>query len=205
MATNEPMQAAVNEFVYFDRVATQILDKFEPLIRQLTARRDALLRELQDMKEKYLTKESNRKAARDELLATQQHLQELSLKVNENKQYHEQAIEMYGERIRQLETPTKVPLPFLSCPTLNRLTTAIAEFGEVKEWKLDYALKKEPVLAVGKVGSNNNELDYATGLALDLCDKKRLNDTNAQNDCILVQLQGCYESVYISWRLFRKI
>ena len=75
MATNEPIQAAVNEFSDFDLVATQILDTFEPLIRQLTARRDALLRELQDMKEDYLTKESNRKAARDELLATQQHLQ----------------------------------------------------------------------------------------------------------------------------------
>ena len=167
MATNEPMQAAVNEFAYFDRVATQILDTFQHLIRQLTARRDALLRELQDMKEKYLTKESNRKAARDELLATQQHIQELSLKVNENKQYHEQATDVYGERIRQLETPTKLPLPFLSCPTLNRLTTAIAEFGEVKECKLDYSLKKEPVLAVGKEGSNDNELLSAAGLALD--------------------------------------
>ena len=163
MATNEPMQAAVNEFAHFDRVATQILDTFEPLIRQLTARRDALLRELQDMKEKYLTKESNRKAARDELLATQQHLQELSLKVNENKQYHEQAIDVYGERIRQLDTPTKHPLPFLSCPTLNRLTTAIAEFGGV----MDYSFKKEPVLAVGKRGRNDNELYYASGLALD--------------------------------------
>ena len=166
MATNEPMQAAVNEFTDFDRVATQILDTFEPLIRQLTARRDALLRELQNMKEKYLTKESNRKTARDELLAIQQHLQELSLKVNENKQYHEQATDVYGERIRQLEAPTKLPLPFLSCPTLNRLTTAIAEFGEVKEWKLDYSLKKEPVLAVGKYGSNDNEL-HGAGLALD--------------------------------------
>ena len=167
MATNEPMQAAVNEFAYFDCVATQILDTFEPLIRQLTARRDALLRELQDMKEDYLTKESNRKDARDELLATQQHLQELSLKVNENKQYHEQATGMYGERIRQLETPTKLPLPFLSCPTLNKLTTAIAEFGEVKECKLDYSLKKEPVLAVGESGRNDNELYCAAGLALD--------------------------------------
>ena len=184
MATNEPMQAAVNEFAYFDRVATQILDTFEPLIRQLTARRDALLRELQDMKEDYLTKESNRKTARDELLAIQQHLQELSLKVNENKQYHEQATDMYGERIRQLETPTKLPLPFLSCPTLNRLTTAISEFGEVKECKLDYSLKKEPVLAVGKFGSSDNEL-YATGLALDEVNQL-IYFSDCSNRCIQV-------------------
>ena len=167
MATNEPMEAPVNEFVQFDRVTTRIMDTFEPLIRQLIERRDALLRELQAMKDNYFTKVSNRRAARDELLATQQHLQELSLKVNENKDYHQQATDIYKERIQQLETPTKLPLPFLSCPTLNKLRTAIAEFGEVKERKLDYSLKKQPVLAVGKRGSNDNELCHTTGLALD--------------------------------------
>ena len=167
MATNEPMVAEVNEFEMFDLVATQILNTFEPLIQQLIARRDALLRKLQDMKEDYFTKESTRKAAREELLATQQQLQGMSLKVNENKQYHQQATDIYKERIQQLETPTKLPLPFLSCPTLNELRTAISEFGEVKECKLDYSLKKQPVLAVGKKGSANNELDIPAGLALD--------------------------------------
>ena len=167
MATNEPMKAPVNEFAKFDRVAIQIMDTFESLIQQLIERRDALLKELQEMKDKYFTKESNRKAAREELLVTQQHLQELSVKVNENKEYHQQATDIYKERIQQLETPTKLPLPFLSCPTLNELTTAIAEFGVVKECKLDYSLKKQPVLAVGKKGSDNNELLLSTGLALD--------------------------------------
>ena len=167
MATNEPTEAPVNEFAEFDRVATQIMDTFEPLIRQLIERRDALLRELQAMKDNYMTKESNRKAARVELLATKKHLQEFSLKVNENKKHHQQATDIYKERIQQLETPTKLPLPFLTCPTLNKLTTAIAEFGEVKECKLDYSLKKQPILAVGKAGSHDNELDRAIGLALD--------------------------------------
>ena len=167
MATNEPMVAEVNEFEQFDLVATQILNTFEPLIQQLIARRDALLRELQDMKGDYLRKESTRKAAIEELLATQSHLQEFGLKVNENKQYHQQATDIYKERIQQLETPTKLPLPFLSCPTLNELRTAITEFGEVKECKLDYSLKKQPVLAVGKEGNADNELNYPAGLALD--------------------------------------
>ena len=178
MATNEPMVAEVNEFEQFDLVAKQILNTFEPLIQQLIARRDALLRKLQDMKEDYLRKESTRKAAREELLATQLHLQELSLKVNENKEYHQQATDIYRERIQQLETPNKLPLPFLSCPTLNELRTAISEFGEVKECKLDYSLKKQPVLAVGEEGRANNELYYPSansiillnspaGLALD--------------------------------------
>ena len=167
MATNEPMVAEVNEFEKFDRVATQILNTFEPLIQQLIARRDALLRKLQDMKDDYFTKESTRKAAREELLATQQQLQGMSLKVNDNKEYHQQATDIYKERIQQLETPTKLPLLFLSCPTLNELRTAISEFGEVKEWKLDYSLKKQPVLAVGEDGSADNELNCPAGLALD--------------------------------------
>ena len=167
MATNEPLEAPLNEFAQFDRVAIQIMDTFELLIRQLIERRDALLRELQEKKDKHFTKEINRKAAREELLVTQQHLRELSLKVNENKEYHQQATDIYKERIQQLETPTKLPLPFLSCPTLNELTTAIAEFGEVNECKLDYSLKKHPVLAVGKEGRDDNELFYAAGLALD--------------------------------------
>ena len=75
--------------------------------------------------------------------------------------------DIYKERIQQLETPTKLPLPFLSCPTLNELRTAISEFGEVKECKLDYSLKKQPVLAVGKGGSAENELYCPAGLALD--------------------------------------
>ena len=167
MATNEPMEAPVNEFTQFDRVATQIMDTFDSLIGQLIERRDALLTELQQMKEEYFTKESNRKAAIEELLLTQRHLQELSLKVNVNKEYHQQAIDMYKEQIQQLDTPTKLPLPFLLYPTLTQLKTVIAEFGEVKEWKVDYSLKKQPVLAVGKRGSHDNELSSATGLALD--------------------------------------
>ena len=190
MATNEPMEAPVNEFAEFNRIAIQITDTFEPLIQQLIERRDALLRELQEIKDKYFTKESNRKAAREELLVIQQHFQELSLKVNENKKYHQQATDIYKERIQQLETPIKLPLPFLSCPTLNKLTTAIAEFGEVKECKLDYSLKKQPVIAVGKRGSDNNELDCATGLALDEVNKLIYIADNANNHDILEAPRG---------------
>ena len=37
----------------------------------------------------------------------------------------------------------------------------------MKEWKLDYSLKKQPVLAVGEDGSADNELNCPAGLALD--------------------------------------
>ncbi|KAI6646305.1 NHL repeat containing protein [Oopsacas minuta] len=142
------------------------MNTFDLLIQQLIARRDALLGKLKDMKDAYLSKESTRKSAMEELANTQRHMEELSLKVNENKDLHQLTTDLYQQRIKQLETPTKLQQPFFSYTMLSQLHTQIAEFGEVKEWELDYSLKKEPILAVGKVGKGNNELS-AVGLSLD--------------------------------------
>ncbi|KAI6659798.1 Serine/threonine-protein kinase PknD [Oopsacas minuta] len=146
MATNQPIIEPVNELAQFDDVATQIMNKFDLLIKQLIARRDALLWKLKDMKEEYLSKESTRKAAMEELANTQRHMEELT---------HETA--GYSH---------KTPAALLSSTMLSQLQTQIAEFGEMKKWELDYSLKKEPILAVGKVGEGNNELN-AIGLSLD--------------------------------------
>ncbi|KAI6661262.1 NHL repeat containing protein [Oopsacas minuta] len=90
----------------------------------------------------YLSKESTRKAAMQELANTQRHMEALSLKVNENKDLHQQITDLYQQRIKQLETPTKFQQPFFSCTTLSQLRTQIAEFGEMKEWELDYSEEK---------------------------------------------------------------
>ena len=160
MATNMPMNEPTNEFVRFDIVAMDIVNTFKLLIVQLTARRDALLRELQLMKENYISNETTRKAALEELI---QQIGLLCLKVNENRDLQRQTTDLYKERMKHLQTPTGLPLPFFSCPTLSLLETQIAEFGEMK----DYFLKKRPVLAVGKEGRANNELYRPSGLALD--------------------------------------
>ena len=164
MATNIPINEPTNEFALFDFVATDITNTFELLIVQLTARRDALLRELQVMKENYITKETTCKSALEEL--TQQ-IGLFSLKVNENRDLQQQTTDLFRQRIKHLETPTQLPLPFFSSPTLSHLQTQIAEFGEMKEWKLDYSLKKRPVLAVGKQGEANDKLNLPRGLTLD--------------------------------------
>ena len=164
MATDMPINESANEFARFDYVATDITNTFELLIVQLTERRDALLRELQRMKENYISKETTRRAALEEL--TQQ-IRSLSLKVNENRDLQQQTTDLYKQRIEHLETPTQLPLSYFSCPTLSHLETQIAEFGETKDWKLDYSLKKQPVLAVGKKGKASNELEWPRGLALD--------------------------------------
>ncbi|KAI6659831.1 Cell surface protein [Oopsacas minuta] len=166
MATNQTINAPIKEVEHFEYVATKIMKTFDLIIKQLIARRDALLRKLRDMKEEYLSKESTRNAAMEELAKTQRNLLELSLKVNENKELHHQATDLFQQRIKQLETPTKLPQPFFSYKMLSQLQTQIAEFGEVKEWELDYSMKKEPILAVGKKGRGNNELN-ALGISLD--------------------------------------
>ena len=167
MATNQPTNAPVNEFHLYDTVATEITDTFNRLIEQLIARRDALLTKLQTMKEDFVTKETTRIAAIAELERVTRQMREESIKVNVNLETHEKAIQLYLDEMERHQTPTKLPHPFFSCPTLLHLQTQIAAFGEVRKWELDYYLKKQPVLAVGKKGYANNELNRPRGLVLD--------------------------------------
>ena len=163
MATNQPTIVTTNEFQLFDYVATQIINTFDLLRDQLIARRDALLNILQTMKENYISKETTRRASITELEGLIRQMQEASIKVNTNLKVHQDAIDLYQRNIKEHETPTEHPFPFLSCPTLSQLETQIAEFGDLKEG-VNYSQKKEPVIAVGKRG---NELSAAAGLALD--------------------------------------
>ena len=167
MATNQPTNEPVNQFHLYDIVAKKIENTFNPLIEQLIARRDALLTKLQTMKEDFVTKETTRRAAIEELERVIRQMKEESIKVNVNLETQEKAIQVYRDQMERHQTPTKLPTPFFSCPTLYHLQTQISEFGEVTEWELDYSLKKKPVLAVGKRGKANDELNEPRGLALD--------------------------------------
>ena len=167
MATNIPTIVPTNPMAQFDSVATRIHQTFDPLIAQLIARRDALLLELSQLREDYSNKETTRRAAIQEIETAQQQMQMLSLKVNINIPVHQQAADAYQQGLQQLETPTKLPCPHFTCPTLHKLGSLIAEFGEVMEWEVpDYSLKREPVLTAGKLGTGVNEL-IACGLAID--------------------------------------
>ena len=166
MATNQPTNEAVNQFHLYDIVAKEIENTFNPLIEQLIARRDALLTKLQTMKEDFVTKETTRRAAIEELERVIRQMR-VEIKVNVNLETQENAIQVYRDQMERHQTPTKLPQPLFSYPTLYHLQIHIAEFGEVTEWELDYSLKKKPVLAVGKEGKANNELYLPRGLALD--------------------------------------
>ena len=167
MATNQPTNAPVNQFHLYGIIATEITDTFNRLIEQLTARRDALLTKLQTMMEDFVTKETTRIAAIAELERVIRQMREESIKVNVNLETQEKTIQLYLDQMERHQKHAKLPHPFFSCPALLHLQTQIAEFGEVKEWELDYSLKKQPVLAVGKMGTAGNELNEPRGLALD--------------------------------------
>ena len=167
MATNIPTIVPTNPMAQFDSVATRIHQAFDPLIAQLIARRDALLLELSQLREDYSNKETTRRAAIQEIETAQQQMQMLSLKVNINIPVHQKAADAFKQGLQQLETPTKLPCPHFTCPTLHKLESLIAEFGEVIDWEApDYSLKREPVLTAGKNGTGVNEL-LAIGLAID--------------------------------------
>ena len=94
-------------------------------------------------------------------------MQMLSLKVNINIPVHQKAADAYEQGLQQLEIPSKLPCPLFTCPTLHKLESLIAEFGEVIEWEVpEYSLKREPVLTAGKLGTGLTELK-AMGLAID--------------------------------------
>ena len=167
MATNLPTNIPTNLLTQFDTVATQIHQTFDPLIAQLIARRDALLLKLSQLRQEFTDKETTRRAAIEELERTQQHMMEMSLKVNINLPIHHQATALYKQGLKQLETPTKLPYPTFKCPKLQELQSVITEFGEVREWEVpDYSLKKEPVATAGKYGNGDTEL-RATGIAME--------------------------------------
>ena len=166
MATHQPTTVTFNEFKLFDCVATQIINTFDLLIDQLITRRYALLNTLQTIKEDYISKETTRKASTTELEGLIRQTQELTVKVNKNFQVHQDAIDLYRLKIKEHKTPTKLPSPSFSCPTLSLLETQIAEFGYLKE-VVGYYQKKEPVIAVGKEGKANNEMYQARHLVLD--------------------------------------
>ena len=167
MATNTPTIVPTNLMAQFDSVAIRIHQIFDPLIAQLIARRDALLLELSQLREDYSNKETTRRAAIQEIETAQQQMQMLSLKVNINIPIHQKAADAYKQGLQQLETPTKLPCPHFTCPTLHKLVSLIAEFGEVIEWEVpDYSLKREPVLTAGKEGTGSKDLN-ACGLAID--------------------------------------
>ena len=167
MATNMPINVTFDKMAQFDKAATIIHQSFDPLIDQLIARRDALLRRVHELREDHMNKEATRIAAIEELERVQQQMQEMSIKVNPNLEFHRQATQVYQQGMKKLEPTATFLCPVFRCQNKDTIRQLISELGEIAQCEiLDYSPKKEPVLTAGKYGGGANELK-ARGIAFD--------------------------------------
>ena len=167
MATNMPTNVTFDKMAQFDNVATKIHETFDPLIDQLIARRDALLQRVHELREDHRNKEATRIAAIEELERVQQQMQEISIKVNPILKFHQQAIQVYQQGMKEMEPSATFLCPVFRCQNKDTIRQLISELGEIVQCEIpDYSLKREPVLTAGKLGGGANEL-LATGIAFD--------------------------------------
>ncbi|KAI6650871.1 ToLlIp-like [Oopsacas minuta] len=131
MATELQTNSTNNEITEFDSVAIEIMNVFNPLIAELIARRDSLLKGLSILKSDYTDKEEMRKNSIEEIVVAQRLMDQLSLKDNTNIYVHKETIRLYEERLIQLETPTKLQCPYFNYSRLTSLQTLIKAFGEI--------------------------------------------------------------------------
>ena len=168
MATFLPEIVTFDKMSQFDNVTTEIHQTFECLIDQLIARRDALLQRVQELREDHRNKETTRVAAIEELERVQQQMQDMSIKANQNLEFHEQAKQVYQLGMRKLEPSATFLCPLFRCQRKDTIRQLISELGEIVTCEIpDYSLKKEPVLTAGKLGSGANELIIPRGIAFD--------------------------------------
>ena len=168
MATFLPENVTFDKMSYFDNVATEIHQIYDPLIDQLIARRDALLQRVQELREDQRNKETTRVAAIEELERVQQQMRDMNIKANPNLEFHEEVQLAYQQGMRKLKPSVTFLCPVFSCQRTDTIRQLISELGEIVTCEIpDYSLKKEPVLTTGKLGSKANELDTLKGIAFD--------------------------------------
>ena len=167
MATNLPPNVAFDKMPHFDNVAAEIRQTFDPLIDHLIARRNALLQRVQELREDHRNKEANRIAAIEELERIQQQMQEMSIKINPNIEFHRQASEVYQQGLRKQEPSATFLCPIFRCQRTDTIRELIAELGEIVPCEItNYSLKTDPILTAGEFGKGFNELK-AKGIAFD--------------------------------------
>ena len=167
MATNLQPNVAFDKMPHFDNVEAEIQQTFDSLIDQLIARRDVLLQMVQELREDHRNKEALRIAAIEELERVQEQMQEMSIKVNPNIKFHQQAKEVYQQGLEKQEPAATFLCPTFRCQRMDTIRELIAELGEIVPCEIpNYSLRKDPILTAGKFGRGDNELD-AKGITFD--------------------------------------
>ena len=150
----------IHELLQLEYVKEQIIGTFNLLIKHLETKRDALLEEVDKIISENGKLMKSPRCIEDVVMENHQ------LVVSgegENTSTRNQTDKIINYLKSRLPKPKVV---FFSCPTLYELQNEIAQFGEIKDWKVDYSVKDKPDMAAAKLGKCNNEL-IARGLAID--------------------------------------
>ena len=115
MATNLPPNLPFDKMAQFDNVLAEIHQTFDPLIDQLIARRDALLKRVHELRENHKNKEATRIAAIEELKRVQQQIQEINITVIPKIEFHQQVTQAYQQVLKKQEPPVTFLSPILRC------------------------------------------------------------------------------------------
>ena len=202
MATFLPENVTFDKMSYFDSVADKIHQTFECLIDQLIARRDALLQRVHELREDHRNKETTRVAAIEELERVQQQMQDMSIKANQNLEFHEQAKQVYQQGMKKLEPSATFLCPVFSCQRKDTMRQLISELGEIVMCDIpDYSLKKKPVLIVGKFVRGANELDSPRGIAFDESTELMYIADNYNSRILIVSQKGKFVTQFSNDKL----
>ena len=168
MATRFPQLNPTNiPLDTFARVEQEMRTYFDTIIRTVTIRRDELLKQLNDLKQDYLSKEDLRKKQVQELEQMIGQLDDMSIHQNPNLKFHEDHIKKTEEELVKAEQPTPIPVPYFSPGDLQSLLQQLGRIGTVQEVRRLYSERLEPVRSIGKEGSKKGEFNYPHGIRIE--------------------------------------
>ena len=153
----------INAFIEAEQL---IRSTFDIIIGAATERRDQLLVQLKDMRQKYLNKEETRIKQVSDIQKLITQLMEANIQQNPIVKLLEDQVKNLREEQKKYEKPTPVPFPVVSAEGLESLLEQLMRFGTVEEVETPYREKNNPVREFGKRGNKIGELDCPRGLTL---------------------------------------
>ncbi|KAI6646405.1 hypothetical protein LOD99_12527 [Oopsacas minuta] len=151
----------------FENIKGKIEEVFDNLSFRIQKRKNFLLQLVIILKDKYENMEITRLARIDDLTKAQYSAEQISLRRNENVSIREEIAKMFRNRHDVLKIPTPFPTLTFNTSLLTDLQNMINSFGEVLECdSIDYSLKEEPKVAIGKNGKRKGEFNSPRGIAI---------------------------------------
>ena len=164
-----------NAFVEVEQLIRDIFDK---IIGTASERRDQLIEQLNDMRQKYLRGEETRKKHLSELEEIIKQLNAMEIQQNSIVSLQIGQINNLQEERLKFKNSTPVPFPDIRTEGLEFLLDNLMGFGRVEEVGGLYRERINPIRQFGKEGNKKGELNCPSGLALYKNESIYITDTN---------------------------